>query len=162
SRVPRIAHVEPITKARSLMGPFDYLAPPGTEIGQLLVVPFGRRDVTGVVVGMADESEIDEERLAAPRDVLPQSVPPALVALPRAHRPARRAPRAPPPRRRRAPAAPGAHAGPARPRRGDRRRAARRPPAPARRHRLGQDRGLPPGGRRRPRAREGRDRPRPR
>src|SRR3954451_6168630 len=83
SRVPRIAHVEPITKARSLMGPFDYLAPPGTEIGQLLVVPFGRRDVTGVVVGMADESEIDEERLAAPRDVLPQSVPPDLVALAR-------------------------------------------------------------------------------
>jgi primosomal protein N' (replication factor Y) len=83
SQVPRIAHVEPITNARSLKGPFDYLAPPGTQIGQLLVVPFGRRDVTGVVVGMADESEIDEERLAAPRDVLPQSVPPQLVALAR-------------------------------------------------------------------------------
>jgi primosomal protein N' (replication factor Y) (superfamily II helicase) len=83
SEVARIAHVEPITNARSLKGPFDYLAPPGTEVGQLLVVPFGRRDVTGVVVGMADESAIEEERLAAPRDVLPQSVPADLVALAR-------------------------------------------------------------------------------
>jgi primosomal protein N' (replication factor Y) len=81
--VPGIAQVEPLTTARSLKGPFDYLAPPGAAVGQLLVVPFGRRDVTGVVVGLAHESAIDPDRLVAPRDVLPQSVPAELVELAR-------------------------------------------------------------------------------
>src|SRR4051794_26454281 len=81
--LPGIAHVEPLTMARSLKGPFDYLAPPDAAVGQLLVVPFGRRDVTGVVVGLADESSVAPQRLAAARDVLPQSVPADLVELAR-------------------------------------------------------------------------------
>ncbi|HEY3190950.1 MAG TPA: hypothetical protein VGJ70_25890, partial [Solirubrobacteraceae bacterium] len=81
--MPAIAHVEPLTTARALQGPFDYLAPPGAAVGQLLVVPFGRRDVTGVVVGLADDSAIAPERLAAARDVLPHSVPADLVELAR-------------------------------------------------------------------------------
>src|SRR4051794_8952750 len=81
--VPAIAQVEPFTTARALQGPFDSLAPPGAAVGQLLVVPFGRREVTGVVVGLADESAVAPERLAAARDVLPHSVPADLVALAR-------------------------------------------------------------------------------
>src|SRR4051812_26014766 len=81
--VPAIAQVEPLTTARALQGPFDYLAPVDAAVGQLLVVPFGRREVTGVVVGLADESAVAPERLAAARDVLPHSVPPDLVALAR-------------------------------------------------------------------------------
>src|SRR3954470_1005652 len=81
--LPGIAHVEPLTMARSLKGPFDYLAPPDAAVGQMLVVPFGRRDVTGVVVGLAEESAVAPERLAAARDVLPHSVPADLVELAR-------------------------------------------------------------------------------
>jgi primosomal protein N' (replication factor Y) len=77
----RIARVEPLTTARALRGPFDYLRPEGAQVGSLLVVPFGRRDVTGVVTGLAAGSEVPEERLVAPRRVLPHSVPPALMAL---------------------------------------------------------------------------------
>src|SRR3954454_18277528 len=79
--VSAIARVEPLTTARALRGPFDYLAPPGAAVGQLLVVPFRRREGTGVVVGLAEESAIAPERLAAARDVLPHSVGPDLVAL---------------------------------------------------------------------------------
>src|SRR3954471_17698367 len=81
--VPAIAQVEPLTTARALQGPFDYLAPVDAAVGQLLVVPFGRREVTGVVVGLADTSEVAPERLAAARDVLPHSVPADLVELAR-------------------------------------------------------------------------------
>ncbi|UGS35802.1 replication restart helicase PriA [Capillimicrobium parvum] len=77
----RIARVEPLTTARALRGPFDYLRPDGAEIGSLLVVPFGRRDVTGVVTGLADRSEVAEDRLMPARRVLPHSVPPELVEL---------------------------------------------------------------------------------
>ena len=78
-----IAKVEPITTARSLRGPFDYRVEPGDEVGKgsLLVVPFGRRDVTGVVVGMADRSDVPAERLVAPRRVLEERVPADLVDL---------------------------------------------------------------------------------
>jgi primosomal protein N' (replication factor Y) (superfamily II helicase) len=79
--VPRVARVEPITTARALRGPFDYLRPDGVDVGSLLVVPFGRRDVLGVVVGVADETEIAEERLVAPREVLDAGLPVDLVEL---------------------------------------------------------------------------------
>jgi primosomal protein N' (replication factor Y) (superfamily II helicase) len=79
--VPAIARVEPLTTARALRGPFDYLRPDGAVVGSLLVVPFGHRDVTGVVTGLADSSAVPEERLVAARSVLPVSVPPELVAL---------------------------------------------------------------------------------
>jgi primosomal protein N' (replication factor Y) (superfamily II helicase) len=64
-----IARVEPLTTARSLRGPFDYLLPEaldGVGVGSLLVVPFGRRRVLGVVVDLAGETAIPPERLAAP------------------------------------------------------------------------------------------------
>jgi len=79
--VPPIAHVEPLTTARALRGPFDYLRPEGVGKGSLLVVPFGRRDVTGVVVDVAERSEVPAERLVAPRRVLEERVPADLVDL---------------------------------------------------------------------------------
>src|SRR3954454_11997468 len=81
--VSAIARVEPLTTARALRGPFDYLAPPGAAVGQLLVVPFGRREVTGVVVGLAESSEVAPDRRAAPRGALPRTVPAALGELAR-------------------------------------------------------------------------------
>jgi len=79
--VPPVAKVEPITTARALRGPFDYLRPKGVGIGSVLVVPFGHRDVVGVVVGLADSSELAEDRLVAPRRVLDHDLPPELVEL---------------------------------------------------------------------------------
>ena len=50
-----IAQVEPMTTARALRGPFDYRLPEelsgDVDVGSMLVVPFGRREVLGVVVG---------------------------------------------------------------------------------------------------------------
>ena len=79
--MPPVAKVEPITTARALRGPFDYLCPDGVGVGSVLVVPFGHRDVVGVVVGLADRSELADDRLAAPRRVLDHALPPDLVAL---------------------------------------------------------------------------------
>ena len=55
-----IAKVEPLTPARALRGPFDYrlsgeLA--GVGVGSMLVVPFGRRRLLGVVVDLAGSSD---------------------------------------------------------------------------------------------------------
>jgi primosomal protein N' (replication factor Y) (superfamily II helicase) len=82
--VPSIAKVEPLTSARALRGPFDYRLPEALQrvvVGSLLVVPFGRRRVLGVVVDLAEHSEIDPERLAAPLEALEQGVPADLVRL---------------------------------------------------------------------------------
>jgi primosomal protein N' (replication factor Y) len=79
--VPPVARVEPITTARALRGPFDYLRPDGVGIGSMLVVPFGHRDVLGVVVDLADASEVDDDRLVEPREVLDAALPADLVAL---------------------------------------------------------------------------------
>ncbi|MDX6666440.1 MAG: hypothetical protein QOG68_2646, partial [Solirubrobacteraceae bacterium] len=73
-----VAKVEPLTTARALRGPFDYLRPEGVGIGSLLEVPFGRQTLLGVVTGLADVSEHD---LVAPRRVLEHSLPPDLVEL---------------------------------------------------------------------------------
>ena len=76
-----------MTTARALRGPFDYRLPEalrGTiDIGSMLVVPFGPRQVLGVVVGLADTSEVAEEKLLAPLRALDDGPPlPAdLVAL---------------------------------------------------------------------------------
>src|SRR3954453_15374162 len=80
---PTIAHVEPLTTARALQGPFDYLAPEGAAVGQLLVVPFGRRDGTGVGTGLGAASAGPREKLASPRTLLAHSVPAELVDLAR-------------------------------------------------------------------------------
>jgi primosomal protein N' (replication factor Y) len=79
-----IAKVEPLTTARALRGPFDYRLPSamdGVGVGSVLVVPFGRRRVLGVVVEVAESSELPPERLAEPIEALEAGVPSDLVAL---------------------------------------------------------------------------------
>jgi primosomal protein N' (replication factor Y) len=83
-----IAQVEPMTTARALRGPFDYRLPESLRgdvgVGSMLVVPFGRRQVLGVVVGLAERSEIVEEKLLAPVRTLDEGrpgLPGDLVAL---------------------------------------------------------------------------------
>jgi primosomal protein N' (replication factor Y) len=46
---------------------FDYLCPPQTELqpGQRVTVPFGRRTQTGVVISLADNSEVPADKLRA-------------------------------------------------------------------------------------------------
>jgi len=73
-----VVKVEPITTARVLRGPFDYEAPEGAVVGMRLIVPFGRRDVPGVVTGLARDSE---HKLVAPRRVLHPPLPSELVEL---------------------------------------------------------------------------------
>jgi primosomal protein N' (replication factor Y) len=80
-----IAQVEPMTTARALRGPFDYRLPHELRgevtVGSMLVVPFGRREILGVVTALADHSEISEEKLLAPLRALELGVPVDLVAL---------------------------------------------------------------------------------
>jgi len=79
-----IAKVEPLTTARALRGPFDYLLPDTMAevgVGSVLRVPFGRRRVLGVVVDLAEASELPPERLAEPIEALETGVPPELVRL---------------------------------------------------------------------------------
>ena len=82
--MPEIAKVEPLTTARALRGPFDYRlgeAHAGVDVGSVLVIPFGRRRVLGVVTSTASESDIEPERLAEPLSALEADVPAALVSL---------------------------------------------------------------------------------
>ena len=79
-----IAKVEPLLTTRSVSGPFDYRLPDEMDhvgIGSVLVVPFGRRKVVGVVVGLADRSDLPDGRLAEPLEALEAGVPPELVEL---------------------------------------------------------------------------------
>jgi len=79
-----IAKVEPLTPARSLRGPFDYRVPDhmaGVEVGTMLVVPFARRRMLGVVVDVAQRSEVPAERLVEPLEALELGVPAELVSL---------------------------------------------------------------------------------
>jgi primosomal protein N' (replication factor Y) len=84
--MPSIAQVEPMTTARALRGPFDYRLPEELRggvvgVGSMLVVPFGRRKVLGVVVGLAESSEVASEKLLAPLRALELGVPAEMVAL---------------------------------------------------------------------------------
>ncbi len=79
-----IAKVEPLTSARSLRGPFDYLLPERlgeVGVGTVLLVPFGRRRVLGVVVDLAEDSALPPERLAEPIAALEAGASPELVRL---------------------------------------------------------------------------------
>jgi primosomal protein N' (replication factor Y) (superfamily II helicase) len=82
---PAIARVEPITTARALRGPFDYLLGEElrgeVEIGSMLVVPFGNRQILGVVVGLSERSEVPAEKLLEPIRALELGVPAELIAL---------------------------------------------------------------------------------
>ncbi|MBN8867269.1 MAG: primosomal protein N' [Solirubrobacterales bacterium] len=79
-----IARVEPLTTARALRGPFDYLIPERlgeVGVGTVLEVPFGRRRITGVVVEMAERSDLPPEKLAEPIRVVGTGTTPDLVDL---------------------------------------------------------------------------------
>jgi len=79
-----IAKVEPLTTARALRGPFDYRLPAamaGVDVGSVLLVPFGPRRMIGVVVDLAERSDLPAERLAEPLEALEQGVPAELVRL---------------------------------------------------------------------------------
>ncbi len=74
-----------MTTARVLRGPFDYrLTEELSEtvtVGSMLVIPFGRREILGVVTALAEHSEVSEEKLLAPLRALELGVPIDLVAL---------------------------------------------------------------------------------
>ena len=79
-----IARVEPLTSARSLRGPFDYSLPDSlgeVGVGSVVEVPFARRRVLGVVVGLTETSEVPAERLSEPHAALEADVPAELVEL---------------------------------------------------------------------------------
>src|SRR3954453_14345751 len=77
-----IARVEPLTTTRRLSGPFDSLVDGfPLAVGSVVRVPFGRQALDGVVVGLAEASELPAERLVAPSAVRDDSVPADLVAL---------------------------------------------------------------------------------
>jgi primosomal protein N' (replication factor Y) (superfamily II helicase) len=84
--VASFVRVEPLTTARAVRGPFDYALSEGlgpVAVGSLLAVPFGGREVLGVVVELADATDVPAEKLAAPRAVVEPGVPAELVALAR-------------------------------------------------------------------------------
>src|SRR5262245_66359817 len=79
-----IAKVEPLTTARALRGPFDYRIPgsmAGVGVGSVLVVPFGRRRIRGLVVDVVPTSDLPPERLVEPMECLEGGVPPHLGEL---------------------------------------------------------------------------------
>jgi primosomal protein N' (replication factor Y) len=79
-----IAKVEPLTTARVLRGPFDYRIPrgmAGVGVGSVLVVPFGRRRIQGLVVDVVPSSDLPPERLVEPLECLEHGVPADLVEL---------------------------------------------------------------------------------
>ena len=79
-----IARVEPLTLTRAVRGPFDYRLRPDQSdvgVGALLRVQFNHRTTLGVVLELANESELPPERLAEPDAVLPPGVPADLVEL---------------------------------------------------------------------------------
>src|SRR5437660_7678399 len=81
---PSIARVEPLTRTRAVRGPFDYRLAADhndVDVGSVLRLPFGGRVMTGVVVTLAHESDVEEERLAEPEAVLPDGLPADLVEL---------------------------------------------------------------------------------
>ncbi len=79
-----ILKVEPLTTARALRGPFDYRRPAAMDdvgVGSVVRVPFGPRRLLGVVVELAESSELPPERLAEPIEALEAGAPAELVRL---------------------------------------------------------------------------------
>jgi primosomal protein N' (replication factor Y) len=79
-----IARVQPLTRTRAVRGPFDYrLSAEQSDVvvGSLLRVPFGAQRTLGVVVELAERSEVDPDRLAVPEAVVGPGLRPDLVAL---------------------------------------------------------------------------------
>ena len=79
-----ILRVEPLTTARALRGPFDYRRPEAMAevgVGSVVRVPFGPRRLLGVVVELAEASELPPERLAEPIEALEAGATAELVRL---------------------------------------------------------------------------------
>ncbi len=79
-----IARVEPLTRTRAVRGPFDYRLSAdqaGVTVGSLLRVPFGNRSTLGVVLELAESSDVDPGRLVEPEAVLGAGLGADLVAL---------------------------------------------------------------------------------
>jgi primosomal protein N' (replication factor Y) (superfamily II helicase) len=77
-----IARVQPLTTTRRLAGPFDYALPADpVAVGSIVRVPFGRQALDGVVVGLANETEVAVEKLVTPTAVREDSLPAELVEL---------------------------------------------------------------------------------
>jgi primosomal protein N' (replication factor Y) len=79
-----IAKVEPLLTTRALRGPFDYRLPErlgDVHVGSVLRVPFGRQRILGVVVEVAEASDLPPERLAEPLEALEAGATPELVRL---------------------------------------------------------------------------------
>jgi primosomal protein N' (replication factor Y) (superfamily II helicase) len=79
-----ILRVEPLTTARALRGPFDYHRPEAMAdlgVGSVVRVPFGPRRLLGVVVEVAETSELPPERLSEPIEALEAGATPELVRL---------------------------------------------------------------------------------
>jgi primosomal protein N' (replication factor Y) (superfamily II helicase) len=79
-----ILRVEPLTTARALRGPFDYRRPETMQevgVGSVVRVPFGPRRILGVVVEVAEGSELPPERLSEPIEALEAGATPDLVRL---------------------------------------------------------------------------------
>ncbi|HEY6696567.1 MAG TPA: DEAD/DEAH box helicase, partial [Solirubrobacteraceae bacterium] len=77
-----IARVEPLTTTRRLSGPFDYLPPEDpVGVGSVVRIPFGRQRLDGVVVDVADSSEVPAEKLVRATGVRAERVPEDLVEL---------------------------------------------------------------------------------
>ncbi|HLI33328.1 MAG TPA: primosomal protein N' [Solirubrobacteraceae bacterium] len=80
-----VARVQPLVATRALAGPFDYALPEElrsqVQVGSLLRVPFGARELTGVVVELAGSSELAEGRLRRPRALLSIALPGELIEL---------------------------------------------------------------------------------
>jgi primosomal protein N' (replication factor Y) len=79
-----IARVQPLTRTRAVRGPFDYrlsAEQADVGVGSLLRVPFGAQRALGVVVELAERSELEPERLAEPEAVIGAGLRPDLVEL---------------------------------------------------------------------------------
>ena len=77
-----IARVEPLTTTRRLSGPFDYRVADGeVEVGSIVRIPFGHQKLDGVVVALAETTEVPDEKLVSPTGVREDSVPRDLVDL---------------------------------------------------------------------------------
>jgi primosomal protein N' (replication factor Y) len=79
-----IARVQPLTRTRAVRGPFDYRLTADqadVSVGSLLRVPFGAQRTLGVVIELAERSELEPDRLAEPEAVLGAGLRPDLVAL---------------------------------------------------------------------------------
>jgi primosomal protein N' (replication factor Y) (superfamily II helicase) len=77
-----IAQVQPLTTTRRLAGPFDYALPTDrVDVGSIVRVPFGRQALDGVVIGLAERTDVPADKLVTPTAVREDSLPAELVEL---------------------------------------------------------------------------------